>query len=66
MARGQRCTGTACEGAQGSYSVRTLRRWADATLTWQAQRREVFIYFDNDQKAAAPRDAERLTRMIAD
>jgi uncharacterized protein YecE (DUF72 family) len=49
---------------RGSYSSRTLRRWADAALRWQAERRSVFIYFDNDQKAAAPRDARRLTAMI--
>jgi uncharacterized protein YecE (DUF72 family) len=48
----------------GSYPSRTLRRWADAALRWQAERRSVFIYFDNDQKAAAPRDARRLMRMI--
>jgi uncharacterized protein YecE (DUF72 family) len=49
---------------QGSYSAKTLRRWAEAVLRWQAERREVFVYFDNDQKAAAPRDARRLMRMI--
>jgi len=49
---------------RGSYSSRTLRRWADAALRWQAERRSVFIYFDNDQKAAAPRDARRLSAMI--
>jgi uncharacterized protein YecE (DUF72 family) len=49
---------------QGSYSAKTLRRWADAVLDWQAERREVFVYFDNDQKAAAPHDARRLMRMI--
>lgn len=49
---------------RGSYSARTLRRWADAALRWQAERRSVFIYFDNDQKAAAPRDALRLMAMI--
>lgn len=48
----------------GSYPARTLRRWADAALRWQAERRSVFIYFDNDQKAAAPRDARRLMVMI--
>jgi uncharacterized protein YecE (DUF72 family) len=48
----------------GSYSAKTLRCWAEAMLRWQAERREVFVYFDNDQKAAAPRDARRLMRMI--
>jgi uncharacterized protein YecE (DUF72 family) len=49
---------------QGSYSGKTLRRWAKAVLRWQAGGRDVFIYFDNDQKAAAPRDAQRLMRLI--
>jgi uncharacterized protein YecE (DUF72 family) len=30
------------------------------------QRREVFVYFDNDQKAAAPKDAQRLIRLVKD
>ena len=29
-------------------------------LTWKTERRDVFVCFDNDQKAAAPRDARRL------
>jgi uncharacterized protein YecE (DUF72 family) len=49
----------------GSYSGRTLRRWARAVASWQSERREVFVYFDNDQKAAAPQDARRLTEMVA-
>jgi len=49
----------------GSYSGRTLKRWAEVLLTWQSERRDVFVYFDNDQKAAAPRDARRLIELIA-
>ena len=49
---------------RGSYSSATLRRWADAVSSWQAQPLEVFVYFDNDQKAAAPKDARRLMKMI--
>src|SRR5579872_1115960 len=49
---------------RGSYSARTLRRWADALTRWHAQRRDIFVYFDNDQKAAAPNDARRLMRML--
>ncbi len=48
----------------GSYSARTLRRWADAAAQWKSERRDVFVYFDNDQKAAAPRDARRLMAML--
>jgi uncharacterized protein YecE (DUF72 family) len=48
----------------GSYSDRTLRRWADAVETWQADGKDVLVYFDNDQKAAAPKDALRLMRRL--
>jgi uncharacterized protein YecE (DUF72 family) len=44
----------------GTYPVRTLRRWADAALRWQSEQRKLYIYFDNDQKAAARKDAARL------
>jgi uncharacterized protein YecE (DUF72 family) len=49
----------------GSYAGRTLKQWAEVMLTWQSERRDVFAYFDNDQKAAAPRDARRLIELIA-
>jgi uncharacterized protein YecE (DUF72 family) len=49
---------------RGSYPRRTLQRWADAIAAWKRQRREVFVYFDNDQKAAAPKDAQRLIEML--
>ena len=51
---------------EGSYAPATLRRWADAILTWKSRGCEVFVYFDNDQKAAAPADAKRLIRLLAD
>ena len=49
----------------GTYPARTLRRWADAALRWQSEQRQVYIYFDNDQKAAAPKDARRLATMLS-
>jgi uncharacterized protein YecE (DUF72 family) len=49
---------------RGSYSGKTLARWAAAIDGWKGQGREVFVYFDNDQKAAAPKDAERLIRLV--
>ena len=48
----------------GNYDARTLRRWADAIGKWRSERRDVFVYFDNDQKAAAPRDAMRLIDLL--
>jgi uncharacterized protein YecE (DUF72 family) len=48
------------------YSAKTLQRRAEAVRRWQSEPRDVFVYFDNDQKAAAPRDARRLLRMISE
>jgi uncharacterized protein YecE (DUF72 family) len=44
--------------------AKTLRRWAEAVRRWESERRDVFVYFANDQKAAAPRDAQSPSRMI--
>lgn len=49
---------------RGSYPKRTLQRWANTIKTWARQRRDVLVYFDNDQKAAAPGDAERLIALL--
>jgi uncharacterized protein YecE (DUF72 family) len=49
---------------RGSYPVKTLDRWADAIATWTRQKRDVLVYFDNDQKAAAPTDAQRLMGIV--
>ncbi len=50
---------------QGSYGARTLEHWADAITAWSKQGRDVVVYFDNDQKAAAPTDARRLRKVLA-
>ena len=47
------------------YSDRTLRNWARDIRKWRRQRRAVYVYFDNDQKSAAPLDACRLIRLVA-
>ncbi|HWB00201.1 MAG TPA: DUF72 domain-containing protein [Pirellulales bacterium] len=42
------------------YPAATLRKWAGEFRRWRRQRRSIFCYFDNDQKSAAPLDAEAL------
>jgi uncharacterized protein YecE (DUF72 family) len=49
---------------KGSYSDKTLHEWAGKIAGWQRQRRDVYVYFDNDQKSAAPFDALRLMRLL--
>ena len=48
----------------GNYSDAELRQWTGHIAAWRKQRREVFVYFDNDQKSAAPADALRLKTML--
>ncbi len=48
------------------YSEATLRRWAADIRRWKRGRRDVYVYFDNDQKSAAPADALRLMKMLDD
>lgn len=49
----------------GHYSRNALRSWATCVLRWSDEGRQVFVYFDNDQKAAAPQDAHRLLKLVA-
>lgn len=44
----------------GSYSAETLRDWSLHIASWREQRRDVYVYFDNDIKSAAPDDARAL------
>jgi uncharacterized protein YecE (DUF72 family) len=46
------------------YSDKTLGGWAREIARWKRQRRTVFVYFDNDQKSAAPLDARRLIAIL--
>jgi uncharacterized protein YecE (DUF72 family) len=49
---------------RGNYPDNTLRRWTRAIDGWKEQRRTIYVYFDNDQKSAAPTDARRLIEMV--
>ena len=46
------------------YSNKTLRDWARKIVAWKHGRRDVYVYFDNDQKSAAPMDARRLMTLV--
>jgi uncharacterized protein YecE (DUF72 family) len=47
----------------GHYDLKILRRWTKAIAGWRQTGRDVYVYFDNDVKAAAPGDAEALIAM---
>jgi uncharacterized protein YecE (DUF72 family) len=46
------------------YPDTTLRKWARQIRMWQREERHVYVYFDNDQKSAAPADARRLMELL--
>jgi uncharacterized protein YecE (DUF72 family) len=41
-----------------------LAAWAKRIRAWKAQGHDVFVFFDNDQKSAAPIDALKLKQML--
>jgi uncharacterized protein YecE (DUF72 family) len=47
-----------------NYSDATLRQWSRRIKKWHEERRSVYVYFDNDQKSAAPADAQRLIALL--
>jgi len=49
----------------GRYPAEELARWAERIAAWRARGLDVFAYFDNDIKSAAPFDAEALKAMVA-
>jgi uncharacterized protein YecE (DUF72 family) len=50
---------------KGSYPARTLDNWADRLSQWRDEGRRLHLYFDNDQKSAAPQDAKRLKKLLS-
>lgn len=50
---------------KGHYPIKVLQDWARHAESWNKQGCDVFVYFDNDQKSAAPSDAARLSRLIS-
>lgn len=47
------------------YPPKTLRDWATTIRKWKRRGLDVYCYFDNDQKSAAPKDARRLLELMA-
>jgi uncharacterized protein YecE (DUF72 family) len=46
------------------YSNKTLRDWARKIVAWTRGLRDVYVYFDNDQKSAAPMGARLLMTLV--
>jgi len=50
---------------KGRYPKETLGTWARKIQSWRKRGLDVYVYFDNDQKSAAPFDAIALKKMIS-
>jgi uncharacterized protein YecE (DUF72 family) len=46
------------------YAPQTLAAWARRLLRLRMEGHSIYVYFDNDQKSAAPLDAARLMRLM--
>ncbi len=49
---------------QGRYEDEALADWAARILMWRKAGRDVYCYFDNDEKGHAALDAQRLVGMV--
>lgn len=49
---------------QGIYSHRKLKEWAARIEEWKKKKLSVFVYFDNDQKGYAIKDAIKLNKLL--
>jgi uncharacterized protein YecE (DUF72 family) len=50
---------------KGHYRQQTLAEWAARIRSWKKQGYDVYVYFDNDQKSAAPLDALKLQQLLS-
>jgi uncharacterized protein YecE (DUF72 family) len=50
---------------EGSYSRKTLQKWAKKIQQWQQARKDVYCYFDNDQSGYAPNNALLLKQLLS-
>ncbi|MGV3528132.1 MAG: DUF72 domain-containing protein [Flavisolibacter sp.] len=49
---------------QGSYSKPVLKKWTAQCLQWQKEKKDVYVYFDNDQEAYAAFNAQELKKLV--
>jgi len=49
---------------QGDYSKDSLKTWAVRINNWLSDDKEVYLYFDNDQKGYAPKNAQEIEQII--
>ena len=50
---------------RGRYSSAILSAWRQSILPWREEGCDIYVYFDNDQKSAAPKDALSIVRILS-
>jgi len=50
---------------EGHYRPQQLSEWAMRVKSWKDRGSDVFVYFDNDKKSAAPADALKLKQFLS-
>ncbi len=48
----------------GNYRAQALRTWAGKALNWRRKKKDVYIYFDNDARAYAAKNARRMLALM--
>lgn len=48
----------------GNYRAPALRTWYGRALDWQRDKRNVYVYFDNDARAYSAKNARRMLAMM--
>jgi len=54
------------EAYKGAYEESTLKEYTEKLFNWHKEGKAIYCYFDNDEKANAPQDAQRLNQLIKD
>jgi uncharacterized protein YecE (DUF72 family) len=49
----------------GHYSKNALASWARRIKAWNRESCDVYVYFDNDQKSAAPQSTHCSSRLCS-
>jgi uncharacterized protein YecE (DUF72 family) len=49
---------------RGRYADKALKDWARAIRRWRKEGRDIWCFFDNDVKSAAPADAQKLLQRL--
>ncbi len=59
-----RMHGPNAEAYKGAYEEATLLDYAKKLTSWRKEGKLIYCYFDNDEKANAPQDAQRLRKLL--